>query len=206
MDDMDGSSNSSTTTATASTAQMSLSEDQCHLDSKDRPSIALLSELSRQFVQRVNVLVASRNIFCSTEYPKSFTGEEAVNILILIIGHDWSRKEYRNLARRMMQTEAPALFSPIAYSDKSLRNNTLYDSSQEAYTLNELAENEALAQSLIVPLMDCYTPYCTKGVSSGCYAPTCPNRGSQLLMKSNIINVSAIIYASVYSEQWDSCL
>ncbi|KAF1800508.1 CNH domain-containing protein [Mucor lusitanicus] len=188
MDDMDGSSNSSTTTATASTAQMSLSEDQCHLDSKDRPSIALLSELSRQFVQRVNVLVASRNIFCSTEYPKSFTGEEAVNILILIIGHDWSRKEYRNLARRMMQTEAPALFSPIAYSDKSLRNNTLYDSSQEAYTLNELAENEALAQSLIVPLMDCYTPYCTKGVSSGCYAPTCPNRGSQLLMKSNIIN------------------
>lgn len=189
MDDMDGSSNSSTTTGTASTTQISSSEDQCHHDKYSRPpSIALLSELSRQFVQRVNVLVASRNIFCSTEYPKSFTGEEAVNMLILIIGHDWSRKEYRNLARLLMQVGTPPLFSPIAYSDKSLKNNTLYDSSKEAYTLNELAENEALAQSLVMPLMDCYTPYCVKGVSSGCYAPTCPNRGLQLLVKSNVIN------------------
>lgn len=198
MDDMDGSSNSSTTTTTASTAttaQMSSSEDQCHYGKEDRPSIALLSELSRQFVQRVNALVASRNIFCSTEYPKSFTGEEAVNMLILIIGHDWSRKEYRNLARLLMQMEEPALFSPIAYSDKSLKNNTLYDSSQEAYTLNEWTENEALAQSLIMPLMDCYTPLCVKGVSNGCYAPTCPNRGLQLLSKSNIINVGAMCAA-----------
>ncbi|KAL9553295.1 hypothetical protein MBANPS3_003354 [Mucor bainieri] len=190
MDDMDGSSNSSTTTTTASTAtttQMSSSEDQCRHD-KERPSIALLSELSRQFVQRVNALVASRNIFCSTEYPKSFTGEEAVNILISVIGHDWSRKEYRNLARLLMQMEEPALFSPIAYSDKSLKNNTLYDSSKEAYTLHDSSDNEAPAQSLIMPLMDCYTPFCAKGASNGCYAPTCPNRGLQLLMKSTIIN------------------
>lgn len=201
---MDGSSNSSTTTATASTAtntQVSSSEDQCHHD-KDKPSVALLSELSRQFVQRVNALVASRNIFCSTEYPKSFTGEEAVNILILIIGHDWSRKEYRNLARLLMQMEEPALFSPIAYSDKSLKNNTLYDSSQEAYTLNEWSENEAPAQSLIMPLMDCYTPLCVKGVSNGCYAPTCPNRGLQLLLKSNIINVSAVYASTVSLNSW----
>ncbi|EPB87263.1 hypothetical protein HMPREF1544_05985 [Mucor circinelloides 1006PhL] len=189
MDDMDGSSSSTTTTtaSTATTAQMSPSEDQCH-DDKDRPSIALLTELSRQFVQRVNALVASRSIFCSTEYPKSFTGEEAVNILIVIIGHDWSRKEYRNLARLLMQMEEPALFSPIAYSDKSLKNNTLYDSSKEAYTLNDICENEAFTQALIMPLMDCYTPFCVKGVSNGCYAPTCPNRGSQHLYKSNIIN------------------
>ncbi|KAL7324779.1 Rho guanine nucleotide exchange factor, variant 2 [Mucor circinelloides] len=189
MDDMDGSSSSTTTTtaSTATTTQMSPSEDQCH-DDKDRPSIALLTELSRQFVQRVNALVASRSIFCSTEYPKSFTGEEAVNILIVIIGHDWSRKEYRNLARLLMQMEEPALFSPIAYSDKSLKNNTLYDSSKEAYTLNDICENEAFTQALIMPLMDCYTPFCVKGVSNGCYAPTCPNRGSQHLNKSNIIN------------------
>jgi hypothetical protein len=92
--------------------------------------------------------------------------------------------------------EEPALFSPIAYSDKSLKNNTLYDSSKEAYTLNELNENEALAQSLIMPLMDCYAPSCVRGTSSGCYAPTCPNRGLQLLMKSSIINVS-VIYAKI---------
>lgn len=197
MDDMDGSSSSTTTTtaSTATTTQMSPSEDQCH-DDKDRPSIALLTELSRQFVQRVNALVASRSIFCSTEYPKSFTGEEAVNILIVIIGHDWSRKEYRNLARLLMQMEEPALFSPIAYSDKSLKNNTLYDSSKEAYTLNDICENEAFTQALIMPLMDCYTPFCVKGVSNGCYAPTCPNRGSQHLNKSNIINVS-VLYVTV---------
>lgn len=95
----------------------------------------------------------------------------------------------------------PPLFLPVAYADKSLKNNTLYDSPNEAYTLTketEAAEEEDMtySQGLIVPLMDCYTPSCVKGSSNGCYAPKCPNRGTgttpyQLFPKNNIINVSS---------------
>lgn len=210
MDDMDASSSTATTNTSTSTmtTRMSSPDDQCNDKHKytqhniqlhaepANPSIAFLSELSKLFVHKVNALVESRNIFCSTEYPKSFTGEEAVNILILCIGFDWNRKEYRNLARLMMHIEEPTLFSPIAYSDKSLKNNTLYDSSKEAYSLNDCLDddNAEFAQSLIMPLMDCYTPLCVKGISNGCYVPTCPNRGSQLLFKSIIINVNQFVY------------
>ncbi|KAI8645474.1 CNH domain-containing protein [Parasitella parasitica] len=195
MDDTDASSSSSATIASTSTARISCSDDQCHDKDKPpaqlaNPATAFLSELSKLFVLRVKALIKSRNIFCSTEYPKSFTGQEAVDTLILIIGLDWSRKEYRDLARLMMHIQDPALFSPIAYSYKSLNNNTLYDSPNEAYSLGEgiQDDNTAFTQSLIMPLMDCYTPLCIKGASNGCYAPTCPNRGTQLLFRSNIIN------------------
>ncbi|CEP18921.1 hypothetical protein [Parasitella parasitica] len=181
MDDTDASSSSTTATmASTSTTRMSCSDDHCHDKEKSlpqlaNPAVAFLSELSKLFVQKLNALIESRSIFCSTEYPKSL---------------DWSRKEYRNLARLMMHIQEPALFSPIAYSYKSLNNNTLYDSSNEAYCLGDCLDddNTTFAQSLIVPLMDCYTPLCIKGASDGCYASTCPNRGSQLLFRSSIIN------------------
>jgi hypothetical protein len=108
----------------------------------------------------------------------------------MILPNDWTRKEYKRIARSFMHS-VPPLFVPVAYSDKSLKNHTLYDS-QEAYTLLEEKDFD-YAQGLVVSLMDCYTPLCIKGSSNGCYAPCCPNRGTQLLSKSNIINVSTII-------------
>lgn len=45
---------------------------------QDITSIAFLSELSTRFTLHIKSLVQSRDIFCSTEYPTSFTGEEAV--------------------------------------------------------------------------------------------------------------------------------
>jgi hypothetical protein len=84
-----------------------------------------------------------------------------------------------------MQT-VPPLFVPVTYSDKSLKNNTLYDSPKEAYTLTS---NDTLHQGLVTSLLECYTPMCIKGISNGCYSPTCPNKGSQLLSKSNIVHV-----------------
>lgn len=41
-------------------------------------SVACISELSKQFVYNIKELCKSRSIFCSTEYPNSFAGEEAV--------------------------------------------------------------------------------------------------------------------------------
>lgn len=95
-----------------------------------------------------------------------------------------------------MQADPP-IFVPVAYSDKSIKHNTLYDSPKEAYTLvpQEVvaAADTAIVSGVISSLTDCYTPMCIKGVSNGCYAPTCPNKGSQLLSKSNIVNVSLLV-------------
>jgi hypothetical protein len=41
-------------------------------------SIAFMSEVVKNFIKRIHELCQSRDIFCSTEYPDSFTGEEAV--------------------------------------------------------------------------------------------------------------------------------
>lgn len=82
----------------------------------------------------------------------------------------------------------PPIFVPVAYSDKSLKHNTLYDSPKEAYTL---ILEDTVVSGVITSLTDCYTPMCIKGFSNGCYAPTCPNKGTQLLCKSNIVNVSS---------------
>lgn len=41
-------------------------------------SNAFISELSSRFITQIKALTESRDIFCSTEYPASFTGEEAV--------------------------------------------------------------------------------------------------------------------------------
>ncbi|CAO3657221.1 unnamed protein product [Mucor hiemalis] len=79
----------------------------------------------------------------------------------------------------------PPIFVPVAYSDKSLKHNTLYDSPKEAYTL---ILEDTVVSGVITSLTDCYTPMCIKGFSNGCYAPTCPNKGTQLLCKSNIVN------------------
>jgi hypothetical protein len=84
----------------------------------------------------------------------------------------------------------PPLLSPVAYADKSLKNNTIYDSPKETYTLTNEAENLVFSQGLLAPIMDCYSPSCIRG-SNSCYAPKCPNNGSgttqQFLAKSNII-------------------
>ncbi|KAI9476322.1 MAG: CNH domain-containing protein [Benjaminiella poitrasii] len=149
------------------------------------PTLAFKSELCASFISKVTSLVESRNIFCSTEYPKSFTGEEAVNTLIEIFGCDWTRKEYREIARSLMHI-VPPLFVPIAYSDKSLKNNKLYDSPKEIYTLTEDAKDDAcFTQGLFTPLLNCYTPSCSKNNSNGCYAPLCPNKNTMTILNNN---------------------
>ncbi|KAI8977094.1 CNH domain-containing protein [Mycotypha africana] len=154
---------------------------------------AFLTELTIRFICKVNELIKTRKIFSSNEYPKSFTGEEAVDLLILIAGSEVKRKEYKRIARMIMHS-TPPVFLPINYSEKSIKNNTLYDSAKEAYTLNEDSSDnitdrtqECFPQSVFTQFLDCYTPTCSRG-SNGCYAPLCPNRGPQIHTKTKILN------------------
>ncbi|KAG2229932.1 CNH domain-containing protein [Thamnidium elegans] len=150
---------------------------------QDENNLAYMSTVSKGFISSIKSLCESRDIFCSTEYPNSFTGEEAVDILCNILPNDWTREDYKRMARSLMHS-VPPLFTPVAYSDKSLKKNTFYDSSTEIYSL---LENE-ISQGLFVPFLDCFTPSCIKGSSNGCYANICPNRGAQRLSKHSIVN------------------
>lgn len=106
-------------------------------------------------------------------------------MLIDILGNEWSRKDYKQLARSLMSSSTTPLFTPIHYSTKSVKNNTLYDSEKEIYTLNETDNIDT--QGLLTPFLDCYTPLCSKTHSNGCYAHSCPNKGAQFLSTSKVV-------------------
>ncbi|KAI8332877.1 hypothetical protein BC941DRAFT_462781 [Chlamydoabsidia padenii] len=123
----------------------------------------------------------SRKLFCTEEYPLSFTGAEAVHILRALIAEDFKDKFYRNLGRTLMALDPP-LFEPLPYSEKSLKKNVFYDSLNEFYTLKEstLALGpEGLAQGVSYPLSRCYAPRCSPDRGDDfnlCYSPCCPNK------------------------------
>lgn len=77
------------------------------------------------------------------------------------------------VARALMKTRPP-LFYPIPYSEKSLKKNSLYNSSTEIYTLDEEVTNtQEYPQGVFTPITNCYVSTCR----TGCYAPRCPNIG-----------------------------
>lgn len=84
---------------------------------------------------------------------------------------------YRKVARTLMRI-SPPLISPIAYSERSLKNNTLYDSSNEVYTIVESTLQEGFAQGVFTAFCPCYSRECQPG-QGGCYSPCCPNRTSR---------------------------
>lgn len=88
------------------------------------------------------------------------------------------------MAKSLMHS-VPPLFVAVAYSEKSLRNKTFYDSPTEVYALT--TENEA-PQGLFVQSMGCYMPTCRNSNPNDCGAYFCPKRVSQLLNQS-IVNV-----------------
>ncbi|CAO3630233.1 unnamed protein product [Cunninghamella blakesleeana] len=125
-------------------------------------NLSLLSEISNQFIYFIDSLISTRKLFCSDEYPLSFTGEEAVNITRGIVGVGYKDKFYRNLCRSLMALDPP-LFEPVPYSEKSLKKNNFYDSEHEVYTL---MDKEGLAQGVYFLLTKCYSPKCEFGGKS----------------------------------------
>ncbi|KAI7867137.1 CNH domain-containing protein [Spinellus fusiger] len=135
---------------------------------------ALLSRLSRAFVQAVSVLNKERVLFCKEEYPNSFTGAEAMTILRTLLQNRLQDKMYLRIGRSFISS-TPPLIAPVAYSEKSTKKNTLYDSSDEIYTLVEETLLGVLPRGVYVHLTACYVPTCRPD-QPACYSPCCPSR------------------------------
>ncbi|KAI9317115.1 hypothetical protein BX666DRAFT_1857732 [Dichotomocladium elegans] len=139
------------------------------------PEYSRLSELGDKFILEVHSLNERRRMFCTVEYPLSFTGEEAVEIIKSLLPAGVPEGIGLCVARAFLRT-VPPLVNPISYSEKSFKRNTLYESASEVYTLNdETIDSGVLPQGVITPLTRCYTQSCFPG-QGGCYAPLCPNR------------------------------
>ncbi|CAO3590148.1 unnamed protein product [Absidia cylindrospora] len=168
---------------------------------------ALLSNLSQNFIYWVKTVNGSRKLFCTEEYPLSFTGAEAVQIIRALVSEGYKEKFYRNLGRTLMALD-PALFEPLPYSEKSLKKNLFYDSATEFYTLKESTlalGQEGLAQGISYALSRCYAPRCFPGDDfNPCYSPCCPNKTApkqqrqQLQQQQHLPSASSILRSNVH--------
>ncbi|KAI9281061.1 CNH domain-containing protein [Sporodiniella umbellata] len=134
------------------------------------PNHALLSFISKRFIALVKVLNERRRIFCTAEYPLSFNGEEALVSSMNVASEGLPTPIYLNITQALMKT-SPPLIAPIPYSEKSIRNNQLYHSSNEIYTC---VTTDTL-EGVYTPLTRCYSNSCLPG-QSGCYSYLCPNK------------------------------
>ncbi|KAG0170066.1 RHO1 GDP-GTP exchange protein 2 [Apophysomyces sp. BC1034] len=176
------------------------------------PNYPLISELGDKMIAEVKYLNERRRIFCTAEYPRSFTGEEAVEIMRMLLPTGLPDVMYRKVARALMHT-SPPLISPISYSEKSTRKNTLYDSPHETYTLVEETLELGVPQGVYTPLTRCYTNSCLPG-QGGCYAPRCPNKdlqpsdrpkqGSTLQRHASITSSIASSHDTSLSRAWSA--
>ncbi|KAI8336829.1 hypothetical protein BC941DRAFT_353736 [Chlamydoabsidia padenii] len=141
----------------------------------------LLSNLSHHFVFGVENVTGSRKLFCTDEYPFSFTGLEAMDIIRGLVPMDYKKDNvYRNIARSLMALD-PSIFEPLPYSEKSLKKNKFYDSASEFYTLKDsvIESGEKVFAQGVYPLLSrCYSPRCYPGGDDiyKCYSPNCPNK------------------------------
>lgn len=94
-------------------------------------------------------------------------------IIKQLIPNGYSDAACLRVARSLMKTEPP-LFFPTSYAEKSLKKNTIYNSSSEIYTLDEASSSKQQhPQGVFTPITGCYVSTCC----IGCYAPRCPNIG-----------------------------
>ncbi|KAI8339872.1 CNH domain-containing protein [Chlamydoabsidia padenii] len=157
------------------------------------PNYALLSELAIHFVDQVKCVTKRRKIFTTAEYPNSFNGEEAVNIVRSILPSGLPSSFYLKVTRALMHT-CPPVICPITYSEKSARRNTLYQTNHEVYLLVD----DEIPQGVYTPLTRCYTHYCLPG-QGGCYAPCCPNKPKSERLKQNGLDRHGSMSSSVAS-------
>ncbi|CAO3610519.1 unnamed protein product [Cunninghamella blakesleeana] len=149
---------------------------------------SILSNISILFIKRIKALRDVRELFCSNEYPESFTGQEAISVLCSILNEKIPKAYCIKIANALMNNR-PSLFQPIHYSQISLINNTVYDSPDEIYNLNEDETNDSIPKGVLTCLTKCYTYGC-QAEGNGCYVPMCPNKPAifkyEFLTKSSI--------------------
>ncbi|KAI8888823.1 hypothetical protein K501DRAFT_135274, partial [Backusella circina FSU 941] len=134
---------------------------------------ACLSALSRVFLMRIRKLENVRELFCANEYPESFTGQEAIRILYSIL--DSIPEAYCVRIANALMKAVPPVFSPIHYSQKSIIQGTVYNSTDEYYTITEDMTENDVPVGIFTTLLDCYSYNCQPG-RGGCYSPKCPNK------------------------------
>ncbi|CAO3619529.1 unnamed protein product [Mucor fragilis] len=140
---------------------------------KEIPNHALLSYIASHFINAVALLNERRRIYCSAEYPLSFTGEEAIDMIRGFSPPGLKDKIYLDIAQSLMYCK-PALIVPTDTSEKSIRKKRIYNSPTEMYTLVEAALDEDI-QGIYTPFTRCYSMSCLPG-QPGCYSASCPNK------------------------------
>ncbi|OBZ90228.1 Rho1 guanine nucleotide exchange factor 1 [Choanephora cucurbitarum] len=137
------------------------------------PNHALLSYMARELIREVAFLNERRRIYCSVEYPLSFTGEEVMEIIRGFSLPGLGDRLYLDIAQTLMYCK-PSLIVPIDSSEKSIRKNKVYDSPTEMYTLVESSLDKQI-HGVYTPLTRCYSMSCLPG-QPGCYSASCPNK------------------------------
>ncbi|KAI8637500.1 CNH domain-containing protein [Parasitella parasitica] len=147
------------------------------------PAFAFLSVLSKAFMKRVRGLENVRELFCANEYPESFTGQEAIKMLYSLL--DGIPEAYCIQVANTLMKSKPPLFEPIHYSQKSIIQGTVFNSSDEYYTLPEDMMLEDVPTGILTGLLECYSYECIPG-KGGCYSPRCPNKPEVFAMEFDI--------------------
>ncbi|GAA5808893.1 hypothetical protein MFLAVUS_002292 [Mucor flavus] len=173
---------------------------------KEFPNQALLSFISSNFINEVARLNQRRKIFCTDEYPLSFNGEEATDIICSFIPAGLGSSSYLDIAQSLMNCKPP-LIVPIAYSEKSLRKNKIYNSVNEMYTLvEETLDIDDEIQGVYTPLTRCYSVSCLPG-QPNCYSSCCPNKSSsddQSVKQPTVSIVSSTSHDTAVSRAWSA--
>ncbi|KAI7903065.1 CNH domain-containing protein [Cokeromyces recurvatus] len=172
----------------------------------DIPNYAFLSYIAEQFMDAVKSLNERRRIYCSAEYPSSFNGEEAIEIIRSFSPPELSDGIYQDIAQSLMCSNPP-LIVPIDSSERSIRKNKFYANSTEAYTLVEATTLNDM-QGIYTPLTRCYSMSCLPG-QAGCYSASCPNKlfslNGSIFKKPNAMSVlSSSSYDTTLSRAWSA--
>lgn len=186
--------------------QKSLGEEMEDMED-EFPNHALFSYISNYFINEVAKLNQHRKIFCTEEYPLSFNGEEALEIIRSFLPEGLGESMALEIAQSFMFCK-PRLIVPIAYSEKSIRKNKVYDSPNEIYTLvEETLELEEPIQGIYTPLTRCYSTSCLPG-QPGCYSAYCPNRvyplNGHIIKKPSKSIVSSSSHDTAVSRAWSA--
>ncbi|KAI8138328.1 CNH domain-containing protein [Fennellomyces sp. T-0311] len=135
---------------------------------------AIFSELSVAFRRRMKRITNVREVNSSAEYPESFSGHEAIDLLQEILSDKGIPDGYCILIANALMNCTPPLFQPIRQNHKSWITNEVYNSSDKFYTFDEDDTDADTPVGVFTSLAKCYVNGCEPG-QGGCYAPRCPN-------------------------------
>ncbi|KAL1924560.1 uncharacterized protein VTP21DRAFT_4214 [Calcarisporiella thermophila] len=188
---------------------------------------ALLSTLGYWFYKEIVAHCLMRDLYCTLEYPLSFTGSEAVDVMRKLHPTGFPEEFILNSLKSLIKAK---VFRAVP--EYSTKRKEVINSISEIYTFDEensdnfgyshgiyknasILEEELphIPQTVCVWSSPCYSWSCRAGLSGPCYAISCPTRyklesealseGSDLGRKTSVSSNSSsseISYQSSWSE------